>query len=204
MQILNKVASYSRGEADLIRRAISKMDKEVILKEKDKFIEKAINNNYSEKIATKIYDLILKFANYGFNKSHSVAYAMIGYQMMYLKVKYKKEFYLSVLNINTGSNSKTKEYIDEAKMFGLTIKKPDINKSIDKYTIDKNIIMPLSIIKNIGVASARDIVLEREKGLYTSFYNFVSRTYGKSVNTKTIESLILAGALIHLMKLEKH
>ena len=194
MQILNKVASYSRGEADLIRRAISKMDKEVILKEKDKFIEKAINNNYSEKIATKIYELILKFANYGFNKSHSVAYAMIGYQMMYLKVKYKKEFYLSVLNINTGSNSKTKEYIDEAKMFGLTIKKPDINKSIDKYTIDKNIIMPLSIIKNIGVASARDIVLEREKGLYTSFYNFVSRTYGKSVNTKTIESLILAGA----------
>ena len=195
MQILSVVAGYSYGEADVIRRAIAKVKKEVIIKEKDKFIKRAINNNYQEKIALEIYNLILKFANYGFNKSHSVAYAILGYQMMYLKEYYPKEFYLSLLNINIGSNSKTKEYIDEAKFSGLNILKPDINLSSKNYNIDTDIIMSLTSIKNVGSSAAEEIIEERKKGQYQSFYDFVSRVYGKSVNAKTIENLIYAGAL---------
>ncbi|MDD4407402.1 MAG: DNA polymerase III subunit alpha, partial [Bacilli bacterium] len=195
MQILSIVAGYSYGEADIIRRAISKVKKEVIIKEKDKFIKRAMNNNYKEETALEIYNLILKFANYGFNKSHSVAYAMLGYQMMYLKVKYPKEFYLSLLNINSGSNSKTKEYIDEAKFLGLNILKPDINLSYKYYNIDNDIIMPITAIKNIGSSASEEIIEERKKGEYNSFYDFISRIYGKSVNIKTIENLIYGGAL---------
>ncbi len=194
MQIMHKVALYSKAEADLIRRAISKMDKEIIIKEKDKFIKRAIKNKYTSKDAEKIYNLILKFASYGFNKSHSVAYALIGYQMMYLKVNYPKEFYLALLNINIGSNSKTKEYINEAKMLGLIVEKPNINLSEEKYSIKENLIMPLSIIKNIGKTASKNIINERENGRYTSFFNFVSRNYGKSINKQTIESLIFSGA----------
>ncbi|MFA6753467.1 MAG: DNA polymerase III subunit alpha [Bacilli bacterium] len=195
MQILSVVAGYSYGEADVIRKAISKVKKEVIIEEKDKFIKRAINNNYQEEIALEIYNLILKFANYGFNKSHSVAYAMLGYQMMYLKEYYPKEYYLSLLNINIGSNSKTKEYIDEAKFSGLNILKPDINLSSKNYIIDTDIIMSLTSIKNVGSSAAEEIIEERKKGQYQSFYDFVSRVYGKSVNPKTLENLIYGGAL---------
>ncbi len=195
IQILTKVGNYKPSEADLIRRAVSKMQKEVILKEKEIFIKKAINNNYDEKTATLIYDLILRFANYGFNKSHSVAYAMVGYQMMYLKVKYSKEFYLALLNSNMGSSSKTKEYIDEAKLLGLNILKPNINLSEINYNLKEEIIMPLSLIKNIGISASEEIIKERENGVFTSYFDFVSRVYGKSVNIKTIENLIFGGAL---------
>ncbi|MDD4706516.1 MAG: DNA polymerase III subunit alpha, partial [Bacilli bacterium] len=195
MQILSVVAEYSYGEADVIRRAISKVKKEIIIKEKDKFIKRAIKNNYQEEIALEIYNLILKFANYGFNKSHSVAYAMLGYQMMYLKVYYPQEFYLSILNINIGSNSKTKEYIDEARFFELNILKPHINLSSKNYDLSNDIIMPLTTIKNVGSSASNEIIEERKKGQYSSFYDFVSRVYGNSVNSKTIENLIYGGAL---------
>jgi len=195
MQIFNIIGGYSVGEADIIRRAISKKKEKVILEEKEKFIIKAKNNGYDEEISTKIYNYIMKFANYGFNKSHSVAYALVGYQMMYLKVKYPEYFYSSLLNININSVSKTKEYIDEAKSINLKIIKPDINLSKDTYYIDNGIIMPISVIKNIGGIAAKDIYEELEKGLFTDFFDFVSRTYGKSVNTKTIENLIYAGAI---------
>ena len=133
MQIFNKLASYTYAEADLIRRAISKKKEDIIINEKEKFITRSVNNGYQKEKAEKIYDLIMKFASYGFNKSHSVAYAMLAYQMMYLKINYPKEFYASLLTININT-TKTKEYIDEAKTLGLKILKPDINKSTDAYT----------------------------------------------------------------------
>ena len=195
MQIFTTIAGYSVGEADIIRRAISKKKENVILEEKEKFILRAKENGYSEEISTKIYNYIMKFANYGFNKSHSVAYALVGYQMMYLKVNYPEYFYTSLLNININSISKTKEYIDEAKSMDLKIIKPDINLSKNHYYINDGIIMPISVIKNVGEAAANDIYEELEKGKFTSFFDFVARTYGKSVNTKTIQNLIYAGAL---------
>lgn len=195
MQIFRTIASYKMSEADLIRRAISKKKEKIILEEKEKFILRAEKNGYSKEISTKIYDLILKFANYGFNKSHSVAYALVGYQMMYLKVIYPKIFYSSLLNINIGSVTKTKEYIDEAKSLNIKIVKPDINTSSYDYYINNNIIMPLRVIKNIGDVVSLEIFEERKKTPYQDFFDFVSRIYNKSINTKTIETLIYAGAL---------
>lgn len=105
----------------------------------------------------------MKFASYGFNKSHSVAYAMLAYQMMYLKINYPKEFYASLLTININT-TKTKEYIDETKTLGLKILKPDINKSTDAYTFEEDgIRMPLTIIKNIGPVAIKEITEERKK-----------------------------------------
>ncbi len=195
MQIFTTIGGYSVGEADIIRRAISKKKEAIILEEKEKFIARAKINGYSEEISTKIYNYIMKFANYGFNKSHSVGYALVGYQMMYLKVKYPEYFYASLLTININSVSKTKEYIDEAKSMEIKIIKPDINLSKKEYYINNGIIMPLSVIKNVGDAAANDIYEELEKGKFTSFFDFVARTYGKSVNTKTIQNLVYAGAL---------
>lgn len=193
MQIFNIVAGYSVAEADLIRRAISKKQEEFILKEKTRFTERAIKNNYSPAKAEEIYNLIMKFANYGFNKSHSVVYALVAYQMMYLKVKYPESFYTSLLNINVGSAAKTKEYIDEAKFLNIKILKPDINESANHYLVKDGIRMPFNIIKNIGETAASDITQERDKGLYLDFFDFVARTYGKSVNIKTLENLIYGG-----------
>ena len=194
MKIFNVIAGYSIAEADIIRKAISKKNEEVILKEKDRFIERSIKNNYAKEKAEEIYNLIMRFANYGFPKAHAVAYAMFAYQMMYLKVKYPKEFYVSLLNINVGSTSKTKEYLDEAKALDIKILKPDINLSSNGYIVDpEGIRMPFNIIKNIGDAAATDIVSAREKKDYEDFFDFISRTYGKSVNTKTIENLIYGG-----------
>ncbi len=195
MQIFRTIASYKMSEADLIRRAISKKKEKIIIEEKEKFILRAEKKGYSKEISTKIYDLILKFANYGFNKSHSVAYALVGYQMMYLKVIYPKIFYSSLLNINIGSVTKTKEYIDEAKSLNIKIVKPDINTSSYDYYINNDIIMPLRVIKNIGDVVAKEIYEERKKTSYQDFFDFVSRIYNKNINTKTIETLIYAGAL---------
>jgi DNA polymerase-3 subunit alpha len=203
MKIFNVIASYSVAEADLIRKAISKKKENVILEEKENFILRASKNGYSTEISTKIYNLILKFANYGFNKSHSVAYALVAYQMMYLKVKYPDYFYSSLLNININSIGKTKEYLDEAKRLNLKIIKPDINLSKDVYYINNGIIMPLSSIRNIGSITAKEISDELAKGKYADFFDFVARTYGKSINIKTIESLIYAGALDSLNETRK-
>ncbi len=114
MQILSKMGGFTFGEADIIRRAISKKKLQLIEEAKDKFINNSLKNGYSEAKAREVYDLIVKFADYGFNKSHSVAYSFIAYQMAYLKVHYPEYYYINLLNNNIGGESKTKEYIDEA------------------------------------------------------------------------------------------
>ncbi len=195
MQIFTTIASYSYAEADIIRRAISKKKEDVINAEKSKFIKRAISNGYKEKDASLIYDYIMKFANYGFNKAHSVAYALVAYQMMYLKVKYPLYFYNYLLNINKGSIIKTKEYIDEAKSLNINIIKPNVNISTADYYVKEGIVMPLSYIKNVGDVLASIIVEERKNGEYTDFFDFVARVYPQGFNEKTIENFILAGAL---------
>ena len=194
MQIFMIIASYTTAEADIIRRAISKKKESVIKEEKEKFIIRAKKNGYEETDATRIYDYIMKFANYGFNKSHSVAYALVAYQMMYLKVRYPLYFYNYLLNINKGSSIKTKEYIDEAKMVNIKIIKPDVNISRNDYYINEGIVMPLSFIKNVGEAISNEIVLARGSVPFKDFFDFAARIYNKGINEKTIENLIMAGA----------
>ncbi len=197
MQILVKIGGYSYAEADNIRRAMSKKKESIMLSDKKHFIESAISRGYTSDIANKIYELILKFANYGFNKAHSVSYALIGYQMAYLKTKFPIYFITNLLNMSIGSEIKTKEYIDEAKIKNINILKPNINISTNNYLIFNNSLMlPLSSIKNLGINATEAIIEERTKnGEFKDYLDFVSRVYGKSVNKKTIISLIEAGVL---------
>ena len=196
MQILVKMGGYTYAEADNIRRAMSKKKKEVIEQEQQIFIEKAIKNKVPKDIASAVYELILKFANYGFNKAHSVPYALISYQMAYLKSNYPYYFMANLLNMNIGSEIKTKEYLDEAKKYAIKILKPDINQSSNQYIINQDsLLLPLNCIKNVGESCIKEILSEREKnGPYQDYFDFIARVYGPSVNRKIIESLIDAGA----------
>ena len=192
MQILVKMGGYSFAEADNIRRAMSKKKHEIMERERDVFVTRSVKNGYSNELANNIYDLIIKFASYGFNKAHSVSYAMVSYQMAYLKGNYPVYYMNSLLNMAIGSDIKTKNYVDESKKKDIKIYKPNINVSRDYYVVkDKCLLLPLNAIHNVGLQSVTDIVEERNKnGKFTDFFNFVSRTYGKSVNKKVIEALI--------------
>ena len=193
MQIAVKMAGYTLGEADILRRAMSKKKEAILLKEKEKFITGSINNGYSKEKAENVYNLILKFANYGFNKSHAVAYAIIAYKMAFLKTHFYSYFMLSLLTSAINNENKTSIYISKLRSKNISVLPPDINLSSTEYIIHNNeIICPLSIIRNVGMNVASIILTERDKGLFESFTNFVKRTYNKSVNRKVLESLILA------------
>ena len=194
MQIANVLAGYSLGEADILRRAMSKKKLDILQNEKEKFIKRSIEKGHSEESATKIFELILKFAGYGFNLSHSVSYAIVAYKMAFLKRHFCHYFMLSLLNNAIGSDVKTQIYISEAKHKKITITPPDINISTYKYIIkNKQIICPFSIIHNIGYSVSHAIINEREKGPFKDFLDFVTRCYSGTINKKIITSLINAG-----------
>lgn len=194
MEILRSMGSFSYAEADIIRRAISKKKLSVIEEAKTKFVNNAISNGYQEECVLKVYDLIVKFADFGFNKSHSVGYALFAYQMAYLKVHYKEHFYINLLNNSVGSDTKTKEYTDEAKQLGINILKPDINLSQKLYSKESDgIRLPLRVIKGVGSLSSDAIIKARGSEAFSDFFDFMGRCYGFNVNKKTVESLILAG-----------
>ena len=195
MQIASTMAGYTFAEADLLRRAMSKKNEAILIKEKDKFIKGAVKKGYDEELATKVYALIFKFADYGFNKSHSVAYAMISYRLAYLKAHYPAIFMKHLLSQVINSDTKTKEYIYECNKYNIKIKSPNINISTDNYkVINSEIIYPLNNIKNVGENATKIILEERKKGKFKDIFDFISRCYKESVTAKTIESLILAGA----------
>jgi DNA polymerase-3 subunit alpha len=204
MQIARTLANYSLGEADILRRAISKKKEEILLKEQPKFIKNSINNGYSRKVAEEIYNLILKFANYGFNKSHSVGYATVAYKMAFLKTYFFKYFETAILNNVIGNETKTKIYISEIKQNNIKILPPNINLSQEKYIIEGNSIRcPLSIIKNIGTTISKEIISNRKISPYKDFTDFVKRNYKTQVNKKILISLINAGCFNDLGYNEK-
>lgn len=194
MQIVRVMAGYSFAEADILRRAMSKKQESVMKQEKERFINGCLNKGYPIDKANYVYDLISKFAAYGFNRSHAVAYSMIACRMAYLKTHYPLFFMKSLLSMVVGSEIKTKEYVYECKANNISIISPDINLSFDEYIVTKDgIFYPLSIIKGIGTAATKTIIQERENGKYKDMFDFIKRVYGKSVNKKTIISLIKAG-----------
>ena len=198
MQIANVMASYTLGEADILRRAMSKKKTDILIKEKEKFISRSISNGYSEEISNKVYELILKFASYGFNRSHSVAYAFVAYKMAYLKAHYPLIFMKHLLSNFLHNETKTREYIYECKLNKIEVLKPDINYSTCTYNIeDKKIRFPLTGIKGIGESLVQLIMEERKKGLFKDIYDFFGRTY-KIINKKNIENLIYAGCFDNL------
>ncbi len=194
MQIASVMAGYTLGEADILRRAMGKKSHEIMENEREKFINKSINRGYSKEVSTRVFDLIYKFANFGFNKSHSVGYATVAFKMAYLKAHYPNYFLSYLLTMVIGVDAKTKEYINEAKYNKIDILMPDINKSEYKYTVENNNIrFSLASIHNVGQVVVKEILKERQNGEFSDFLNFVERCYSTSINKRVLEYLIYSG-----------
>lgn len=190
MQIANVMAGFSYGEADILRRAMSKKKLDLLKGEEIRFIEGSVTRGHKEEDAKRVFDLILNFANYGFNKSHSVSYAIVAYKMAYLKAKYPKFFFSNLLSSVIGSEVKTIEYINEARKLGINVILPDINRSTNKYeVVDNGILFPLSNIKNVGIVTCKDIINSRGDG-FNDIYDCFSKILSRNVNKSTLEALI--------------
>ncbi|RPI13155.1 MAG: DNA polymerase III subunit alpha [Ignavibacteriae bacterium] len=199
MQIVREVAGYSLAKADLVRRAMGKKDLKLMNEQEKEFISGAVKNGYERKIAKEIFKLILKFADYGFNKSHSVAYSILAYHTAYLKTHYSIEFMTALLNCRKDDMDEMVILINECKKMKLQISLPDVNDCFADFTIDdtgeNKILMGLSSIKNVGKAAIDTMVKERtENGKFKSFFEFCTRIDTKLITKKTVESLIYAGA----------
>ena len=197
MQVAQTMAGFTLGKADNLRKAISKKKGEELRRMQAEFISGALRKGYDEALAQKVYALIMKFANYGFNRSHSVAYGMIAYQLAYLKANAPLYFFNSLLNSVIGSETKTSEYVFEARKRNIQILLPDVNRSHNQYGIEDNALrFPFVGIKGIGSAVSSLIVEERDKkGEFRDFFDFTARMNGNKIGKKTIEILIYAGAL---------
>ncbi|MBR3898013.1 MAG: DNA polymerase III subunit alpha [Bacilli bacterium] len=196
MRIASTMAGYSFSEADELRRAMSKKKEEILIREKDRFINGSVKKGYNKDLATKVYDLIFKFAEYGFNKSHTVAYAIVSYRMAYLKAHYPNIFMKYLLTNAINSEEKTKDYIYECQKYGIKIEVPDINLSDKRYKlINNSIYYPLNNIKDIGINAVTLILEERKKGKFKDIFDFVSRCYKGAVNITVLKNLILSGAM---------
>ncbi len=199
MQIVREVAGYSLARADIVRRAMGKKDEKLMREQEKEFINGAQKNGYEKKTAKEIFRLILKFADYGFNKSHSVAYSILAYYTAFFKTHYHLEFMASLLNCRKDDTDEMVILINECKRMKIQIGKPDINKSFSDFTIDSyeenRISFGLSSIKNVGHSVVENLIKERvEHGRFKTFIEFCSRIDPKVANKKTIESLIFAGA----------
>jgi DNA polymerase-3 subunit alpha len=197
MEVARIIAGYSIGQADLLRRAMGKKDKEIIDKEKVPFLEGAKQRGYSERKAGAIYDMLVPFADYGFNKSHAAAYAIIAYRTAYLKAHFSAEFMAANLTneIRSADKDKLSKCIDEARKMGLAVDPPDINKSDKLFTVvDGRIVYGFLGIKGLGDAPAQEIVRGRKDGPYKGFIDFLDRVDIKAVGKKVIELLIQTGA----------
>ena len=193
MMIATTFASFTLGKADTLRKAVSKKGTSLMLSMKDEFIEGAIHNGHSSKKAEEIFALIEKFANYGFNKSHSVAYSYIAYQMAYLKVYYPLEFFAALISSEAGSDSSKLSLIHEGKRYGVELLPPSINKSTNRFEVEgENIRYSLTAIKNVGLSAYQEIKRVRP---FLDLYDFFIKIEDTKINDKVIESLIDAGAL---------
>ncbi|MCF0116904.1 MAG: DNA polymerase III subunit alpha, partial [Bacilli bacterium] len=198
MQIVTTIAGFTLAEADIFRRAISKKESSKMIELEQQFLDGATNNGYSKNIAKQIFDNILKFANYGFNKSHSVAYAFITCQMAWLKYNYPIEFYISLLEVgSSNSDVKFNEYISEIKANNLQIHLPNINISNLEYEqYQDGLIIPLTAIRGITNELANNIIMERNKnGAYKDLFDFTLRMKNFGITNAQIFRLIDAGAL---------
>ena len=197
MQIANLLASFSLGEADILRRAMGKKKKEEMAAQRAKFMAGCLANKIAEKKAERIFNLMEEFAGYGFNKSHSCAYALLAYQTAYLKTHYPVEFMAALLTSETGNMDKTVKYINEARGMSISILPPDVNESDLYFTaVGEAIRFGLAAIKNVGENTAKAIRESRVgAGKFTSLYDLCERIESRYLNKRVFESLIKSGAL---------
>lgn len=208
MEIVRKLAGYSYGRADLVRRAMAKKKSDIMEKERKNFIYGiqredgsyecvgAVNNGVDEKTANDIFDEMAGFASYAFNKSHAAAYAMVAYQTAYLKCHYTKEYMAALLTSVLDSADKVSEYISECQKLNIRILPPDIGESLEGFTVSSgNIRFGLLAVKNLGRGFITNLISERRKsGKFTSFVDFCTRMAGLDMNRRSLESLIKCGA----------
>ncbi|MCA1032330.1 DNA polymerase III subunit alpha [Bacillus timonensis] len=195
MEIASKMAGFSLGQADLLRRAVSKKKKEDLDEQREHFVKGSLKKGYSKEDANTIYDLIVRFANYGFNRSHAVAYSLIAYQLAYLKANYPLYFFAALLTSALGNEDKISQYTREAKQRNIKILPPSINKSWYPFLVEDGCIrFSLSAIKGVGSTILREIFEERKKKRFEDLFDFCIRTSSKGLNRKMIESLINSGA----------
>ncbi len=196
MAIANKVAGFSLGQADILRRAMGKKKPEEMEKLRVKFLEGAKNNKIAEKKADKLYELIQKFAGYGFNKSHAAAYAVVCYHTGYLKAHYPTEFMAALMTTDMGNQDKIVGYFTECRDLGIKVLGPDINESGKNFTVvDRAIRFGMAAIKNVGEGAVESVLAIRtENGPFKSFYDFCRRVDLHKVNKRMLEGLIKTGA----------
>ncbi|CAN5545432.1 DNA polymerase III subunit alpha [soil metagenome] len=203
MQLAQKLAGYSLGEADLMRRAMGKKKVSEMEFHREKFVDGAVERGQKKKTATEIFELMAKFADYGFNRSHSMAYALLAFQTAYLKAYYPAYFYASVLSHEAQDSAKVYKYSTELKSMGLELLPPDVNESGEGFTpIDKTVRYGLTAIKGMGTASVQAMVAARKTGKFASLYDFCGRLGSGAVNRRGLESLIAAGAFDSLMPVD--
>lgn len=194
MQTVSYYADYSLGEADILRRAISKKKKDVLIEEEERFLRKAKALGKDENISKELFAEILKFAGYGFNRSHAVAYSMVAYKMAYLKVHYPLYFYTNLLSNVIGVESKLSEYVREVRSVKIEVIKPDINFSSSMFrVVDGKILFPFSTIKGIGVSVCKTIVKARDN-TFTDIFMAIRALVVAGITKKQLETLILADA----------
>ena len=200
MQIAQVLAGFTPGEADILRKAMGKKKRKELEKQEEKFIKGSIKNNISKEIASFIFQKIKPFAEYGFNKSHAAAYALIAYQTAYLKHYYKEDFIAATMSTELSNTDKLREFVEELKRLNIEIVRPDINKCFADFKPEKNkIYYALSGIKSVGREAVLNLVKEREKnGKFKSLDDFVKRANPKDINKLQLEGLVKAGAFDNL------
>lgn len=197
MLLSQKLAGFSKGDADVLRKAMGKKQKAVLDKMKGQFVEGAMKKGHPEDKLNKIWTDWEAFAQYAFNKSHSTCYAFVAYQTAYLKAHYPSEYMAAVLN-NQGNIDKIKFYMEECQRMGLSVLGPDVNESLKGFSVNKESVIRfgMNAIKGVGEAAVEDVIAEREaNGPYASPFDFICRVNQRTVNKKSLESLVLAGAM---------
>lgn len=205
MQVFQVLADYSLGQADQVRRMMGKKDLKTMEEQRGKFIEASAKHDMSKESAEKLFNQILAFASYCFNRSHSAAYAFVAYQTAYLKCHYPVEYLSSLLSSVSDNKDQTQLYIEEAQKYGIKILPPDVNKSYVEYSPDGNDIrFGMAAIKQVGVAVCEAIIKEREEnGEFKNIFDFCKRLDPKYVNKKSLEGLIKSGAFSNIEKSRK-
>ncbi len=200
MQIAQTLAGFTAGEADILRRAMGKKKRAELEKQKEKFISGAVKNGIKKDVANYVFTKIEPFADYGFNKSHAVAYALIAYQTAFLKTYYKEEFIAASMSTSLTSTSKLREYVEELKRLNVEVVRPCINTCYADFKAGENkILYGLGAIKSVGYEAISNVVAEREKnGKFKSFSDFINRVDPKDVNKLQLEGLVKAGAFDQL------
>tara|TARA_Y100000591_G_scaffold331225_1_gene364462 strand:- start:6330 stop:9746 length:3417 start_codon:yes stop_codon:yes gene_type:complete len=195
MQIAQTLAGFTAGEADILRRAMGKKKKAELDKQKERFINGAVTKGITKDVANYVFTKIEPFAQYGFNKSHAAAYALIAYQTAYLKTYYKEDFIAATMSTELTNTSKLREFVEELKRLKVDIVRPSINKSFAEFkAIEKKIYYGLGAIKNVGFEAISNIVNEREKnGKFNSLFDFINRVNSRDINKLQLEGLTKAG-----------